>query len=716
MALAKTTFLAVAFLLSGPLHASSDGRAEDTVPSSIGDRFQGRNAWILEDREGELPVSQAAASSSFVRSLSDVPNLGSTRSAFWLRLDIRNPGPSPSVLLTIPHPEIDELDIHLKENDRFVDIASTGQSRHWVKRADDIREFAFALPIPVDSIRTVYIRVRSSKQLQVPILVSSESRFHQLRANRSMLIGGYVGIMLVMALYNLFVYTSIRNRSYLIYVLYILSVTLAQLTFVGIGQFYLWPDLPWWAERASIILTMTTAIAASQFMRSFVETRVTAPNMDKWTNWFYAFLIGSVVIYAFIHPIFGYQLAQLSTGLFATWLFVTALRARRQGSRQAGFFLLAWSAFLIGVVVYVLKDIGVLPYNDVTIHLMPFGSAVEAVLLSFGLADRINVLRKEKEQSQAAALASSLENQRIIREQNVMLEEKVTQRTHALQESNEHLKRTQTQLVNAEKMASLGQLTAGIAHEINNPINFITSNIQPLRRNISEIVELMQGYRALQPENAQQELHRLKEMERKLGIAESIDELDDIIGSISEGSTRTAEIVRGLRNFSRLDEDDLKQTDINEGIQSTLSLLAPQFRNKVFIELDLGLLPKVECYPGKVNQVLMNVLVNAIQATIGKPEATRAEVRITTRVDDDQVHISIVDNGIGMSEDVKTRMFDPFFTTKPVGEGTGLGLAIVYGIIQDHHGSIVAESAVGRGSEFRITLPIQHPRQLQQRA
>jgi two-component system NtrC family sensor kinase len=412
----------------------------------------------------------------------------------------------------------------------------------------------------------------------------------------------------------------------------------------------------------------------------------------------------------------GYQLSQMGAGIFATWMLFIAIKIRRKGSRQAGFFLLAWSVFLAGVVIYVLKDMGFLPYTSLTIYMMPIGSAIEGVLLSFGLADRINVLRMEKEQSQAQALAASQENERIIREQNAMLESKVNERTSALQESNEHLKRTQVQLVNAEKMASLGQLTAGIAHEINNPINFITSNIQPLRRNLKDILEVMKAYQGMTPEDAAWKLKELKELEERIDLATSLEEMDDIIESIAEGSSRTAEIVRGLRNFSRLDEDDIKEVDLNDGIRSTLTVMGPQYRDRVDFELQLDDLPKVECFPGKVNQVFMNILTNAAQATLASPGDKPRRVTISSRLLDDAIEVRIADNGVGMTEEVKARIFDPFFTTKEVGEGTGLGLAIVYGIIEDHQGAISLESTSGVGTEFRIVLPLCQSRSNQRRA
>ena len=422
-----------------------------------------------------------------------------------------------------------------------------------------------------------------------------------------------------------------------------------------------------------------------------------------------------VILFAF-DPWTGYQFAHAISGLSALYLLIMATGAMRKGSRQAKFFLLAWTAFLLGVVAFILKDAGVLPFNDLTQFAMPIGSAVEGVLLSFGLADRINVLRREKEQSQAQALEAARENERIIREQNLILEHKVKERTHALEESNEHLKRTQTQLVNAEKMASLGQLTAGIAHEINNPINFITSNIAPLRRNIGEIVEVMAAYRSLDAREFEARLEALRQQERKLGIQESIDELDGIIASIDEGSRRTAEIVRGLRNFSRLDEDDLKDSDLNEGIRSTLTVLGPQYRDQVEFVLDLHELPHVECFPGKVNQVFMNILTNAAQATLARSTDGPRTVQVSSRAMGDSVLIIIRDNGTGMDDRVKERIYEPFFTTKSVGEGTGLGMAIVYGIVEEHHGRIDLETAPGSGTEFRITLPVAHPRHNAKRA
>ena len=309
------------------------------------------------------------------------------------------------------------------------------------------------------------------------------------------------------------------------------------------------------------------------------------------------------------------------------------------------------------------------------------------------------------------------ENERLIREQNVMLEQKVAERTHALQESNQHLKQTQSQLVDAEKMASLGQLTAGIAHEINNPVNFIASNIPPLRRNLSEMLEVLAAYQELHGKSDLPELNVIRARAEELGLEESILELDDIIKSIEEGAGRTADIVRGLRNFSRLDEDDLKSADINDGIRSTITVLGSQLNEHATLDLLLADIPKVECYAGKLNQVFMNMLNNAVQSIRMRPSGSEpGRISIGTQLVDDVVRITISDNGIGMSADVLARIYEPFYTTKDVGEGTGLGLSIAYSIVEKHHGSIQVESAPGQGATFIISIPSRQPVQYQKRA
>lgn len=278
--------------------------------------------------------------------------------------------------------------------------------------------------------------------------------------------------------------------------------------------------------------------------------------------------------------------------------------------------------FLFGVTIYSMTNVGVLPINDFTFYTMPFGAAAEVVLLSLALADRINVLKREKEQSQAEALRVSQQNQKLITEQNIVLEQKVHERTLELEETNEelnvtltYLKDTQTQLVNAEKMASLGQLTAGIAHEINNPINFVSANLKPLKMDISEVFEVVDKYGDITSEaELMEKLREIDVFKKKIDLDYLKTEIGTLLNGIEDGARRTAEIVSGLKNFSRLDESDIKEANVNEGIESTLVLLRSSIQKNIEVITRLGNIPIIECFPGKLNQVFMNVLSNSLYA------------------------------------------------------------------------------------------------------
>jgi two-component system NtrC family sensor kinase len=670
----------------------------------------GTSVAYFTDTTGEMPLASVLRTGVFLQSDNAIPRFGLTRSAHWLRFDLTNLTSEPELAISLPYPGIDRLNVFLDTGTGYHLIAKSGLTQLDPKHTPAGGDQLFTIPVPPGERGTVLIQISGFKHLHAPILTGTTAAMSRAATGHQVALGVYIGIMLVLFLYNIFVYTSTRDKNYLFYVLSILALSCTQLTLMGYGPFNHWHISGWLTSRSGLVFNLIAIPLGYEFARGFMHTRHYAPRMDRWIPVIYLAIALIGITYVLFDPWIGQELGNTISGIGALYLLTMGIVAYRKGSRQAGFFLLAWTAFLVGVVMFVLKDEGVIAYTTATVYAMPIGSAIEGVLLSFGLADRINILRREKERSQAEALASSLENERIIREQNVMLEEKVQERTHALQESNDHLKRTQTQLVNAEKMASLGQLTAGIAHEINNPVNFITSNIPPLRRNLGEVLEVLDDYRKAGTTVDAEALKAAAEKERTLGLGESILELGEILGSIQEGADRTAEIVRGLRNFSRLDEDDLKPADLNDCLRSTVTILGPQFRDQVVLDMQLGTIPRVECYAGKLNQVFMNMLNNAAQAVKTKHPAGLGRVTVSTEQVADQVIVTIRDNGVGMSDEVMARIYDPFFTTKDVGEGTGLGLSIAYSIVEKHHGRLEVDSVAGEGTVFRVVLPIDQPR------
>ena len=276
-----------------------------------------------------------------------------------------------------------------------------------------------------------------------------------------------------------------------------------------------------------------------------------------------------------------------------------------------------------------------------------------------------------------------------------------------LTELNCLLHDTQQQLVQSEKLASIGQLAAGVAHEINNPIGYVRSNIGSLQDYVTRLFQVLDAYQAEEAALPPAARASIEQARQAADFDYLRDDIQDLIRESAEGTERVRKIVQDLRDFSRSDTGQQWQAaDLHQGLESTLNIASNEIKYRADVLREYGDLPLVECLPSQLNQVFMNLFVNAAQAI---PDGRRGTLRIRTGHSGEQVWIEIQDNGCGIAPEALARIFDPFFTTKPVGKGTGLGLALSYGIIQKHHGTIAASSTPGSGTTFRITLPVHQP-------
>ena len=273
----------------------------------------------------------------------------------------------------------------------------------------------------------------------------------------------------------------------------------------------------------------------------------------------------------------------------------------------------------------------------------------------------------------------------------------------------QEIKAAQAQLVQSEKMSSLGKLAAGLAHEINNPVSFIQGNVSYINEYTTDLLELLEMYRKTYPEPPRMIRDRIEEID--LSFLEK--DLPESLQSIHVGAERIHQIVLSMRIFSRLDEAGVKEVDLHEGIDHTLIILNSQIEGQIEIEKNYGSLPTVFCHPVQINQVFMNLLSNAIDALKDRAEGSEKRIEIVTEMEDgtaspqeSRVRVKIRDTGPGIPPGVRDCIFDPFFTTKPVGSGTGLGLSTSYEIVRKHGGTIVANSEPGKGAEFVVTLPV----------
>ena len=333
------------------------------------------------------------------------------------------------------------------------------------------------------------------------------------------------------------------------------------------------------------------------------------------------------------------------------------------------------------------------------------GTLITLILFTLFLKNYIDKKRKNNllnEQKQ------KISNQyKELKKQNDLIEsiiDELSEKNEELTTTLEENERIQIKLVESEKMASLGVLSAGIAHEINNPINFVHAGINSLMRDFEDIEPVINEVDKLDvdQDNLKEKIQLIKKLKKENYYDDAIEAIPHIIKDIKVGAERTAEIVKGLRNFARMDQDVYEPLKINEGIETSLLLLKNKYKNSIEIVKNYAEnLPELTCYPGKINQALLNILSNAIDAIEDK-----GKIWISTYLVEKNICITIVDNGCGIPEKALSKIFDPFFTTKPVGKGTGLGLSITYGIINEHGGSINVNSEVNEGTEFIITLPL----------
>jgi signal transduction histidine kinase len=669
------------------------------------------HATYFEDENGLLnldTISKLSEQGKFKIINKPVINFGISASAFWLKLAIQN-RTDENILIEIGNNALNDIQLYEQdESGKFI----YHHSGSWQKFKDRVLkhvDYLFPLSSPQNGTQTIYLRVKHLRGTQFPLVAGTLKAFYKEAGNRNVMEGIYYGFMLLMILYNLFIFFSLKDSSYIYYVFYILMMGLLNASINGYAFRYFWPSAPALNQYEDIIASLV-GISGILFATSFLNTRKNTPYFHKL---FQALLVCYVVIIAIVASgifMLGTVLVELTSLILVFSFFSAAWQTLRKGYKPARFFLIAWTLLLLSVIVFILKDFDILPYNSFTVSSMQIGSALEAVLLSMALANKINVYKKEKHQAQLEALHSLEENKKLITEQNMVLERKVKERTVELQSTNkelvaamENLKATQTQLVQKEKMASLGELTAGIAHEIQNPLNFV-NNFSEINVELSE--ELKEGISKLSlPEND------------KAGLNTLVNDIVQNEQKINSHGKRADAIVKGMLQHSRSNTGTKELFDVNALADEYLRLSYHGLRAKdkafnakleTHFDESIG---KIEIIPQDMGRVLLNLFNNAFYAVDEKKKAMNGLyeplVSVNTKKENGKVIIRVKDNGNGIPQKVLDKIYQPFFTTKPSGEGTGLGLSLSYDIVTNmHNGEMKVNTAEGEFAEFIIVLPI----------
>ncbi|WP_306643852.1 sensor histidine kinase [Sanyastnella coralliicola] len=593
-----------------------------------------------------------------------------------VKLEVREDAISSENSIHLDYALLDTVELWKADvNGQLELVCQTGQAFAFDTRPYENSSFVF----PLDGTsEEYYLRVFSTKPVVLPFKLLEKGELVRELTFKDFLFGIYGGAMMVMFLYNLVLTFITRDNSYGFYIIFLVCILTAQYALFGYTDRYLLADWPALNQKFTVLTGAVVGIATVIFVTNFLQLKLKAPK-------FLIPLYGTVLLdfVAITQLIFDLDVAAYHTANVASLygsciVIAAALKLSRNGFKPAKFLLIAWSILIVTVAIFAMTNLGVIPYKPYFLGAILFGSSIEVVLLSIALADRINALRKETEESQEKALEMARENERIIREQNVILEEKVQSRTEELQGANnelkntlENLKETQTQLVQSEKMASLGVLTAGVAHEINNPLNFIHG-----------------GSAAINAELENEEVNK--------------EELREYLRWINVGVEKASQIVKSLNIYSRTNDDFTEECDLHEIIDGCLSILQYKTKDQISLEKefssDLGV---VKGNSGKLHQVVLNLIGNAIDSI-----EEDGVVKISTETKNDKAVIRIVDTGAGIAKEDLEKILDPFFTTKAPGEGTGLGLSIVNSIVQEHGGTIDFESELGKGTTVTLSIPM----------
>jgi signal transduction histidine kinase len=728
---------------------------------------------ILEDPGQQLQlddVRQPDAASRFVpgSQRNAERGFGFTNNAYWFRLTLRNSSDKPvERLLELNYARMESVEFHAPSADGRYQTVRTGSILPFATRPYENRHFVFPLTVPALSEQTCYLRVQTNSPLVAPTRLWVPSAFHAFERNDYIGQAWYFGMATAMVLFNLLLFLALRERIYLLYVGFVVSLSLAFADQNGLAREFLWRDAPLWLDYSTDALYSIAAAILLMFMRQVMNTPLVMPKFDRFIKAYATFFLLTPLAFAVAYS----RLAEAMSLVFALTMplmFGIGIYCAIKRQRGAYFFLGAFGALLTSGVVVILRSWGWLTPSLLITYAMQIGSAIEMLLLAFALADRFNVIRREKSKAQREALDAQTQLVENLQHSERLLEERVLRRTAELKASNttlettlNDLRTTQTQLIQSEKMASLGQLVANVAHEINTPIGAVKSSGRNIAEALDQTLEalprllerldagLRQRFmrlighgkeaaavlstreeRALTRElTARLEAAGVEDARQKAGILVQLraqDAFEDALpllvhsdspfiletahnvatiinntDNINVAVDRVAKIIFALKSFSRVDSSgEMREASLQEGMETVLTIYQNQIRQGTELVRQYEDIPPLLCLPDELNQVWTNLIHNALQAM-----QYQGTLTVSIRREANAAVVSVGDSGCGIPEEIRGRIFEAFFTTKPTGEGSGLGLDIVKKIIDKHRGRIDIDSQVGVGTRFHIHLP-----------
>lgn len=678
-----------------------DASVVDAASTSLTEYFA-----VLEDPAGALTLADVqqpdvAARFKSGQAPASALTLGFTRSAYWLRLQLDNPGAqSVQRMLEIGYPLLSNVQFYQPGAHGVYQSTQTGGAAPFASRPYAHRYFVFPLTLPAQTRQVVYVRLQSTDSIVVPARLWGVADFHAYERADYGRQAWFFGMGAAMVLFNLLLFVVLRDGIYLLYVIFATSMSLGLAGSNGLPKEFLWPQSTQWADVAHFVCYSISLAVLLLFMRRMLDTRALIPKTDVFIRSVAGALLLTPIGFALAPQHLGEPTVLLYVVAIVTTLCVGLYCALVKRQRSAIFFATAFSMFCFGAAALALRGLGWLPSNALTINAVQVGSALEMILLAIALADRFNELRKEKDRAQGLALQAQHEalrsEQRVIealRSSERLLEARVNDRTAELRATIDRLKQTQADLVQADKLASLGALVAGVAHELNTPIGnaLVTAS-------------------ALEDATRELEASMVRGEMRKSTLTYFVESTVPMAELIGRSCRRAADLIHSFKQVAVDQTSEQRRTfDLNQLVEDNIAALRPSFRDLPWvIAVDIPAGIACDSYPGPLGQVIGNIVHNAMtHAFRGRSAGT---LTVAATLQSDWVEITFADDGNGMDSTVLGRIFEPFYTTRFGQGGSGLGLSISLNLVTGVlGGSLQVASEPGRGSRFTLRLPLQAP-------
>ncbi|MFN3427735.1 MAG: 7TM diverse intracellular signaling domain-containing protein [Candidatus Thermochlorobacter sp.] len=680
------TLICAPILFSPALHAQSV-----IVLDSLHDEYPiGRYLWLYEDKSATLTIDSVISSnhaSKFFASQEESPNFGYTSSVYWARFSVVSQNPNmPYWYLEFAYPMFDRIELYVPDSadTTAFTVKRAGDALPFEEREIAYRHYVFSLPNCTDTM-TYFLRLQTQSSMSIPLKIWTPASFKDKTIAELFALGLYYGIFLVMVFYNAFLAVSLRDKSYAFYVLYVLGFGIFQLTWNGLAYQFLWPNAVWWNNLAPAFFIAFAGFWVANFSRSFLNLKKFLPAIDKLLialTLFCVVAMGLSMLLPYIHAI---RLVYAVPLTLLPIVIPAAVFCLRKGFRPAGYFLMAWTLFLLTSVFAVLRNLGFMPTNFFTIYGTQIGSALEVILLSLGLADRINSLRIEKEKSEAEAKLREMANQFVIESS---IREAEIERLKNVELANALIQVEQQKNIAQKANAFKTELLGIAAHDLKNPLQSIMGFAELIREK-----------------------------------AASDSNISQMAAAISASSKRMSKLITDLLQTAALDSGQLTLQKEKIALSQLLASVVENNRTSAACKQQtLELICTQNCIlevdVERMHEVLDNLISNAIKySPQGKHIIVRSEVKHYVEKGDTAsfaaVRIAIQDEGQGLSEEDMKKLFGRFqrLSARPTGNesSTGLGLSIVKQLVELHGGKVWAESeGRGKGTTFFVELPIEH--------